>query len=119
MRRAAHALTCGELGLHPGAEPDALAEQLTGMQGIGQWTASYLRLRTLGHPDTWMPGDVALAAGAKNLQLIDPQLSPSAAHRTLAARAERWSPWRSYAAMHLWKAAAARPRRGSEKGPMR
>ncbi|MGO1193332.1 MAG: AlkA N-terminal domain-containing protein, partial [Nesterenkonia sp.] len=119
VRRAAHALTCGELDLHPGAEPDALAEQLTGMQGIGQWTASYLRLRTLGHPDTWMPGDVALAAGAKNLQLIDPQLSPSAAHRTLAARAERWSPWRSYAAMHLWKAAAARPRRGSEKGPMR
>lgn len=119
VRRAAHALTCGELDLHPGAEPDALAEQLTGMQGIGQWTASYLRLRTLGHPDTWMPGDVALAAGAKNLQLIDPQLSPSATHRTLAARAERWSPWRSYAAMHLWKAAAARPRRGSEKGPMR
>jgi AraC family transcriptional regulator, regulatory protein of adaptative response / DNA-3-methyladenine glycosylase II len=27
----------------------------------------------------------------------------------LLARAERWRPWRAYAALHLWAAGASRP----------
>lgn len=106
VRSAAQALVMGELQVHSGVAPQLLHQQLTALPGIGQWTASYLTLRTLGHPDTWMTGDVALVAGARNLGLIDPNLSKSMSHRALAQHAQAWSPWRSYAAMHLWSSVA-------------
>lgn len=105
VRRAAAALQAGELQIHRGATPQILAEQLTALPGIGRWTASYLILRVLSHPDSWMPGDVALVAGAENLHLLPQDISKPAHHRALAEYAQRWSPWRSYAAMHLWQAA--------------
>ncbi|WP_218220002.1 Ada metal-binding domain-containing protein [Nesterenkonia sp. Act20] len=106
VRIAAQALASGELQLHQGADTRALHEQLTAMPGIGQWTASYLMLRVLGDPDVWMTGDVVLVTGAKKLGILDPDLNKAAAHRALQTHAQRWSPWRSYAAMYLWKAAA-------------
>ncbi|MBE1513696.1 DNA-3-methyladenine glycosylase 2 family protein [Nesterenkonia halotolerans] len=106
VRVAAQALASGELQLHQGADTRALHDQLTAMPGIGQWTASYLMLRVLGDPDVWMTGDVVLLTGAKKLGLLDPELNKAAAHRALQTHAQRWSPWRSYAAMYLWKAAA-------------
>lgn len=114
LRRLAEALHTGQLQIHRGTAPQALHEQLSAIPGIGEWTTSYLALRTLGHTDTWMTGDVALVAGARKLNLLRTDISKHAAHRSLAERARRWSPWRSYAAMHLWNAAARRP-----KGPCR
>lgn len=114
IRHTAAAWESGQLQIDRGTDPAALHQQLTAIAGIGEWTSSYLALRALGHPDVWMRGDVALVAGAENLKLLDPEISPSAAHRALAHRAQRWSPWRSYAAMHLWNAAATPP-----KGPYR
>ena len=34
------------------------------MPGIGPWTADYVRMRVLGDPDVFLPGDVAVRAGA-------------------------------------------------------
>lgn len=110
MRGSAAALEAGQLQIHRGAAPQVLTEQLTSIPGIGQWTAAYLILRVLSHPDAWMIGDVALLAGADKLDLLPPGLSTQARHRALAEHAKRWSPWRSYAAMHLWKAAEASPK---------
>ncbi|WP_300343876.1 AlkA N-terminal domain-containing protein [Nesterenkonia sp.] len=131
VRAAAQALLSGEMQLHSGAEPAQMRRQLTAVAGIGEWTASYLQLRVLGHPDTWMRGDVALIAGAQHLGLLGPAAARTAAqsgggpqraahhcsaqhrnaqHRQLAEHAQRWAPWRSYAAMHLW--AAASPSKG-------
>lgn len=110
VRGSAAALEAGQLQIHRGAAPQVLTEQLTSIPGIGQWTAAYLILRVLSHPDAWMIGDVALLAGADKLDLLPPGLSTQARHRALAEHAKRWSPWRSYAAMHLWKAAEASPK---------
>lgn len=107
VRRAAEALCTGGLEVHSGVDPGTLREQLTALSGIGEWTASYLSLRLLGHPDTWMTGDVALLSGAHKLRLLDRSLPRPASHRVLATLAQRWSPWRSYAAMHLWNAAGS------------
>lgn len=110
VRSAAQALSDGSLSVHAGVHPDTLHSQLTALPGVGRWTASYLMLRILGHPDDWMTGDVALVAGARKLGLIGEDVSTAAAHRQLETIAESWAPWRSYAAMHLWRAA-------SENGP--
>lgn len=106
VRSVAKALASGEILLHQGADSKELHDQLIALPGIGPWTASYLMLRVLGDPDVWMTGDVVLLTGAKKLGILDPEPKKSTAHRTLQAHAQRWSPWRSYAAMYLWKAAS-------------
>lgn len=106
VRGLASAAVNGDLTLHIGTDPETLRAQLCAMPGIGEWTASYLLLRVLSPPDIWMTGDVALVAGARRLGLISTSTPTTTAHRLLRAHARRWSPWRSYAAMHLWSAAA-------------
>ncbi|WP_277207638.1 AlkA N-terminal domain-containing protein [Isoptericola croceus] len=95
----ARALATGELAVDVGADVATLRADLEARPGIGPWTSGYVALRVLGHPDTWLTGDVALRAGARALGL-------PADHRTLAERAMTWAPWRSYAARHVWRAAA-------------
>lgn len=116
---AARALAAGELDVHVGADPEVLRAQLVSRPGIGPWTAAYIAMRVLGDPDAWLVGDVALIAGAKATGLLDAGGSKAAAHRVLAARAADWAPWRSYAAMHLWQAAASGTgvAPGSRSGP--
>ena len=81
---------------------DAVASRLRAVPGIGPWTVEYLRLRGLGDPDAFPATDLVVRRSASALGL------PSS-DRGLSAHAQRWSPWRSYAAAHLW-AAPARPR---------
>lgn len=107
------ALKNRDLVIDVGADANVLRDQLLSWPRIGQWTASYIVMRVLGDPDAWLFGDVALVAGAKNIGMIEPDSPTGRSHRALADRAAEWSPWRSYAAMHLWAASAtnfARPR---------
>ncbi|AEG43097.1 AlkA N-terminal domain-containing protein [Isoptericola variabilis] len=100
----ARALADGELAVGVGDDPDALRAALVARRGIGPWTAAYVAMRVLGDPDAWLDGDVALLAGARAAGVL-PEAA-AAPHRALAARAAAWAPWRSYAAVHLWRAAA-------------
>jgi AraC family transcriptional regulator of adaptative response / DNA-3-methyladenine glycosylase II len=99
VARAARALADGDLAVDVGADTAALRADLEALAGIGPWTSGYVALRVLGDPDVWLTGDVALRAGARALGLPDHP-------RALAERATAWAPWRSYAARHLWRAAA-------------
>ena len=101
----AAAVADGSLVLDPGRDPADLRAELTALPGVGPWTASYLAMRLLGDPDELLATDLAVRRGAAALDL------PSDID-TLTARAAGWAPWRSYAATHLWRAAAtATPRR--------
>lgn len=101
---AAAALAEGSLVLTTG---DGGAEQraaLVAMPGIGPWTADYVRMRVLGDPDVFLPGDVAVRSGAAAAGL------PSEP-KALTAWAARSAPWRSYLTAHLWRAVPPRPPR--------
>lgn len=113
----ADALDRGELRVDAAADPETMRAQLLARPGIGPWTASYIAMRVLGDPDAWLVGDVALVAGAKSLGMLDTGMPARTAHQALAKRAEAWAPWRSYAAMHLWQAAA--PATPPAAGPSR
>jgi AraC family transcriptional regulator of adaptative response / DNA-3-methyladenine glycosylase II len=80
--------------------------RLRAIRGVGDWTAHYIALRAAREPDAFPASDVGLLRGAAAPGGARP--SPAA----LAARAERWRPWRAYAAQHLW-AADAEPRAGA------
>jgi len=72
---------------------------LLAIRGVGPWTAGYVAMRALGDPDAFLPGDVALRhAVVRQGGPPDP--------RGIAALAQRWRPWRSYAVHHLWASLA-------------
>ncbi len=98
IRALAQAVADGKLNLEPGADRDETVARLHELPGIGAWTAGYVAMRAIGDPDVFLPTDLAARRGARNLGLPD---SPAA----LAAHAERWRPWRSYALIRLWRAA--------------
>lgn len=97
LRALAQAVYAGRVDFEPGRALDAQIGTWTRLPGIGAWTAHYIALRALGHPDAFPAGDLVLrrATGGGIL-----------AARELEARAEAWRPWRAYAAIHLWRAHA-------------
>jgi AraC family transcriptional regulator of adaptative response / DNA-3-methyladenine glycosylase II len=83
-----------------GASLNEAIAKLRSLPGIGEWTAQYIAMRELREPDAFPAADIGLlramaAADGKR---------PSPAE--LLSRAERWRPWRAYAALHLWAAGA-------------
>src|SRR6478735_4086249 len=88
----AAALADGRVLLDRGPDRDDVRRALLDLPGIGPWTADYVAMRALGHPDVFLPTDLAvrrLLAGLATPEHGDPE-------------PERWRPWRSYALMHLW-----------------
>ena len=88
------ALARGEIVLDRGAERAAVRERLLALPGIGPWTADYIAMRALGDPDVLPARDVGIRNALAGLG-GDPATGP--------VRSEEWRPWRSYAAMHLWR----------------
>ncbi len=87
------ALAAGEIALDRSADRVDVRARLLALPGVGPWTADYIELRALGHPDVFLPTDVGVRHALARLAE-----DPSRA----AELAERWRPWRSYALMHLW-----------------
>jgi len=87
----ARALAEGTLRLEPGSDVTAAHRALLEIAGIGEQLATTIVMHALHWPDAFPSSDGLLlrAAGVS---------SPSA----LRARAEKWRPWRAYAALHLW-----------------
>ncbi|PSL38245.1 DNA-3-methyladenine glycosylase II [Labedella gwakjiensis] len=99
VRRVAGALADGSLSIDLADTRDDVTERLTAIRGIGPWTADYVVMRALGHPDVFVRRDVAIRSGARALGLPDVDAA-------LAAESTAFAPWRSYLSMHLWRAAA-------------
>ena len=96
----AAALAAGELAVDLGRRTSDLMADLTARAGIGPWTAGYVAMRVLGDPDVLLDGDLVLLQGAALIGIPPTD-------RALAAAGHRWSPFRSYAGMHLWRIALA------------
>lgn len=71
---------------------------LLALPGIGPWTADYIALRALGDPNVFLPTDLGVRHGLQRLGI---------APATAAVRSRAWSPWRSYALMHVWSTLTA------------
>jgi AraC family transcriptional regulator of adaptative response / DNA-3-methyladenine glycosylase II len=103
----AEALASGALDLDVSTPVAEFTARLTALPGVGPWTAGYLAMRVLGNPDILLTSDLVILQSAAALGL------PASA-KTLAVHGERWSPWRSYAGLHLWR---ARPVAGAVRAP--
>jgi AraC family transcriptional regulator of adaptative response / DNA-3-methyladenine glycosylase II len=94
IRRIGAAVSAGEVELDVGSDPVVVHGQLLALKGIGPWTADYVLMRGLGHPDTFLTNDLGVRHALDRLGLV-------------ADDATRWAPWRSYAVHHLWASLAA------------
>ncbi|HUP35503.1 MAG TPA: AlkA N-terminal domain-containing protein [Candidatus Limnocylindria bacterium] len=75
---------------------DEAIVKLRALPGVGEWTAQYIAMREMREPDAFPAADIGLMRALADRKGRRP--SPAA----LLARAERWRPWRAYAAQHLW-----------------
>jgi AraC family transcriptional regulator, regulatory protein of adaptative response / DNA-3-methyladenine glycosylase II len=106
LRALARLVAEDGLRFDAGADASAALAALLDIPGVGPWTASYVAMRALGDPDSFLPGDVGIRHALQRLG--HPAEGPQA-----TALAEPWRPWRSYAVMHLWQSAlGAPPERG-------
>jgi AraC family transcriptional regulator of adaptative response / DNA-3-methyladenine glycosylase II len=88
----AQAMRQGELYCDRWVDVGSAIARLKALPGIGDWTAQYIAMRVLAHPDAFPHGDLGLRRALRVEK-------PSQVWRM----AEAWRPWRAYAAMHLWK----------------
>lgn len=95
IQALARAVLSGRVHFRAGQSLDAFVEGLVQIPGIGPWTAHYVAMRALGHPDAYPLGDLIVKRALGN---------PTPSQER--ARAEAWRPWRSYVVLHLWTAAS-------------
>lgn len=97
LLQAASAMAAGELDFGYGDDLAGLGAKLLPLPGVGPWTVGYVAMRVLGAPDIFLANDAAVRNGIRAVDNGDNALSPDF---------RETSPWRSYATMHLWRAAA-------------
>lgn len=79
--------------------PDAeMVNTLIAVPGIGRWTAEIYAMFSLGRPDVFAPGDLALQEAARHLY----DLPARPTEKALREMACAWSPWRAVAARLLF-----------------
>ena len=82
---------------------DEIVAALVPIRGIGRWTVEMMLMFRLGRPDVLPVDDLGIRKGAQVVDKTDALPAP----RALAARGERWGPYRTYASLYLWRIADA------------
>ena len=73
------------------ATPEEKIAALVELPGIGEWTAHYIAMRSMGYSDAFPATDLGIIKflGTKK-------------KKELIAAAEQWRPWRAYAVLNMW-----------------
>ena len=107
LQSVAAAVARGELAIEPGPPAAAVKAALIRQSGIGPWTAEYFALRGLRDGDAWPASDLVLR------RAVDERAVGSTPDLNYA---DRWKPFRGYAAMHLWNHAThAKPKNSHQE----
>jgi DNA-3-methyladenine glycosylase II len=77
---------------------ESVIEHLCAVKGIGRWTAEMFLMFALARPDVFSHGDLGLKNGIKKLYRLRKHAPLSRAEKI----AEKWKPYRTYAARYLW-----------------
>lgn len=81
---------------------DEIIKLLTQIKGVGQWTVEMLLMFTLGREDIFAIDDLGLQNAVINLYNLRTKDKKKLKERILKISA-RWSPYRTYACIHLWR----------------
>jgi AraC family transcriptional regulator of adaptative response / DNA-3-methyladenine glycosylase II len=92
IRNFARAVVSGAVVFDSATDSETFIGQLCAIRGLGPWTAQYIAMRALSDPDGFPAGDLALLRATSLKTTAE-----------MERRADRWRPWRAYAAMHIWQ----------------
>lgn len=117
----ARALASGELELGYGDDLPGLRAKLLPVAGVGPWTVGYVAMRVIGAPDVFLANDAAVRNGIRALSSVEGTGAggerAGAGNPAPTSDFSEVSPWRSYATMHLWRAAAGAPQTTTKTVP--
>ncbi len=85
---------------------DQIRVELMKVKGIGRWTADVYLLHSLGRPDIWPAGDLALRVGFQEAAGLNERPTEDYLDRIGAV----YAPWRSVAARVFWHSYLSRRR---------
>ncbi len=80
---------------------DEIVAALVPVRGIGRWTVEMMLMFRLGRPDVLPVDDLGIRKGAQVVDRLEAMPTP----KELAARGEKWGPYRTYASLYLWRIA--------------
>jgi DNA-3-methyladenine glycosylase II len=83
-------------------EPDAIIELLTQIKGVGKWTVQMLMLFSLGQEDVFAVDDLGIQQAMTRLYQIKYETKKEL-HSKMITISNKWTPYRSYACLHLWQ----------------
>lgn len=92
IQALAEAIVQGNLSCVQVTQPEVAVQHLKEVTGVGEWTAQYVTMRGTSWPDAFPHTDLVIK---KALAPLEPN--------EILALAEKWRPWRSYAAINLWQ----------------
>ncbi|MBI3711375.1 MAG: DNA-3-methyladenine glycosylase 2 family protein [Burkholderiales bacterium] len=87
----------GGLVRSPACSLDEFVAKLKRLPGIGEWTAQYIAMRAMRFSNAFPAGDLGLQ------KAISAHTQTPCKEKQLFAQSQAWSPWRSYAALLLWR----------------
>ena len=81
---------------------EEVIELLTQIKGVGKWTVEMLLMFTLGREDVFAVDDYGIQMAMKKLYKLDDTNKREFKEKMLKL-SQKWSPYRTYACMHLWR----------------
>lgn len=83
-------------------KPDAIIDLLTQIKGVGKWTVQMLMLFSLGQEDVFAVDDLGIQQAMIRLYKIKYETKKEL-HTKMLAISSKYSPYSSYACLHLWQ----------------
>jgi DNA-3-methyladenine glycosylase II len=117
VRGIAQAAQAGDIDLATvdDLDDDEIIAQLTGLRGVGRWTAHMFLLFALGRPDVIAADDLGVQQAAGRVM----GLGRAATRKEVEAAAERWRPYRSAATLYLYREAGMEKPAGGHQSESR
>lgn len=85
---------------------EEVVAELIKIKGIGQWSAEMFLMFSLGREDIFSFGDLGLQNAIQKLY----KLKKKPTEKQMEKLAKKWSPYRTYAAMILWRSLDNEPK---------
>lgn len=81
---------------------EEVIEYLTRIKGVGRWTAEMLLMFALGREDVFAVDDLGIQNAMIRLYKLD-RTDKKSFREDLLRISKKWSPYRTYACLHLWQ----------------
>lgn len=85
-----------------GMTDEEVIQYLTQIKGVGRWTAEMMLMFALKREDVFPADDLGIQQAMTRLYQLDPSDRKKLKEAMLRI-ASKWSPYRTYASMHLWR----------------